>query len=53
VTAISDYQVESLETIAKLRKESEANAKEIRRVVEAGKKRYQETLARHARDGTR
>ena len=35
VTAISDYQVESLETIAKLRKESEANAKEIRRVVEA------------------
>ncbi len=51
VTAISDYQVESLETIAKLRKESEANAKEIRRVVEEGKKRYQETLARHAREG--
>ena len=53
VTAISDYQVESLETIAKLRKESEANAKEIRRVVEAGKKRYQETLANYARDGVR
>jgi hypothetical protein len=51
VTAISDYQVESLETIAKLRKESEANAKEIRRVVEAGKKRYQETLANYARKG--
>jgi hypothetical protein len=53
VTAISDYQVESLETIAKLRKESEANAKEIRRVVEAGKKRYQKTLANYARDGVR
>jgi hypothetical protein len=53
VTAISDYQVESLETIAKLRKESEANAKEIRRVVEAGKKRYQKTLAKYARDGVR
>jgi hypothetical protein len=50
VTAISDYQVESLETIAKLRKESEANAKEIRRVVEVGKKRYQETLASYARN---
>jgi DNA-binding Lrp family transcriptional regulator len=50
VTAISDYQVESLETIAKLRKESEANAKEIRRVVEAGKRRYQETLASYARE---
>ena len=35
--------------IAELRKESEANAKEIRRVVEEGKKRYQETLARFAR----
>jgi hypothetical protein len=53
VTAISDYQVESLETIAKLRKESEANAKEIRRVVEAGKKRYQKTLAKYARDRVR
>ena len=49
VTAISDYQVESLQMIAELRKESEANAKEIRRVVEAGKKRYQETLGRFAR----
>ena len=49
VTAISDYQVESLQMIAELRKESEHNAKEIRRVVEAGKKRYQETLEKFAR----
>jgi uncharacterized protein YaaN involved in tellurite resistance len=49
VTAISDYQVESLQMIAELRKESEANAKEIRRVVEEGKKRYQDTLAKFAR----
>ncbi len=49
VTAISDYQVESLQMIAELRKESEVNAKEIRRVVEAGKKRYQETLGQFAR----
>ncbi len=51
VDAISTFQVESLETIAQLRKESEQNAKEIRRVVEEGKKRFQETLARFARDG--
>ena len=38
VTAISDYQVESLHMIADLRKESEENAKEIRRVVEEGKR---------------
>ncbi|MGI9430389.1 MAG: cell surface protein [Bythopirellula sp.] len=49
VNAISDYQVESLQTIAMLRKESEANAQEIRRVVEFGKKRYQETLDKFAR----
>jgi hypothetical protein len=49
VTAISDYQVESLHMIAELRQESEANAREIRRVVEEGKKRYQETLAKFAR----
>ena len=35
VTAISDYQVESIQMIAELRKESEENAKEIRRVVES------------------
>jgi hypothetical protein len=49
VKAISDYQVESLHMIAELRKESEENAREIRQVVEAGKKRYQETLAKFAR----
>lgn len=49
VKAISDYQVESLQMIAELRKESEENAREIRRVVEAGKKRYQDTLAKFAR----
>ena len=49
VNAISDYQVESLQMIAELRKESEANAQEIRHVVEAGKKRYQETLDKFAR----
>ncbi|MCA9242150.1 MAG: hypothetical protein KDA37_18190, partial [Planctomycetales bacterium] len=48
VKAISDYQIESLETIAQLRKESEENAREIRRVVEEGKKRYQDTLSRYA-----
>lgn len=47
VRAISDYQVESLELIAELREESEENTAEIRRVVEEGKKRYQETLARY------
>ena len=51
VDAISTFQVESLETIAQLRRESEQNAKEIRRVVEDGKKRFQETLARFAREG--
>jgi hypothetical protein len=49
VTAISDYQVESLHMIAELRHESEENAREIRRVVEDGKRRYQETLAKFAR----
>lgn len=51
VKAISDYQVESLHMIAELRKESEENAREIRRVVEEGKKHYQETLAKFALDG--
>ena len=48
VDAISEFQVESLEMIAKLRKESEENTKEIRRVVEQGKKKYHETVARFA-----
>ena len=51
VDAISSFQVESLTMIADLRKESEQNAKEIRRVVEEGKKRFQETLANYARQG--
>ena len=51
VDAISSFQVESLTMIADLRKESEQNAKEIRRIVEDGKKRFQETLANYARDG--
>lgn len=49
VDAISSFQIESLEMITELRKESEESTKEIRRVVEAGKKKYQETLARFAR----
>jgi chromosome segregation and condensation protein ScpB len=51
VKAISDYQVDSLKLIAELRKESEENAREIRRVVEAGKHHYQETLAKYALEG--
>ena len=35
--------------IAELRKESDESAKAIRKSVEEGKKKYQETLARHAR----
>lgn len=49
VKAISDYQVDSLHMIAELRKESEENAREIRRVVEEGKKRYQDSLTKFAR----
>ncbi len=47
VDAISSFQVESLQTIAELRKESEENTKEIRRVVEDGKRRFNETVARY------
>ena len=49
VDAISGFQVESLEMIATLRKESEESTKQIRAAVEEGKRKYQETLARHAR----
>ncbi|TWU58833.1 hypothetical protein Poly51_16130 [Rubripirellula tenax] len=49
VDAISGFQIESLEMIAELRKESDASTKAIRKSVEEGKKRYQETLAKHAR----
>jgi hypothetical protein len=48
VRAISDYQVDSLNMIADLRQESEESATAIRRVVEEGKGRYQETIARFA-----
>ena len=51
VKAISDYQVESLQMIAELRKESEENAREIRRVVEEGKRHYQQSLAKFALGG--
>ncbi len=49
VDAISDFQIESLQMIAQLRKESDESTKAIRKSVEEGKKKYQETLARHAR----
>lgn len=48
VDAITNFQVESLTMIADLRRESEQNAREIRRAVEAGKKKYQETVGRYA-----
>lgn len=51
VRAITDYQVESIKMIADLRKESDQNAREIRRVVEEGKQRYQSTLAKFAVGG--
>ena len=37
--------------IAELRRESESNAKEIRRVVEEGKRKVQQTLSRFALEG--
>lgn len=49
VDAISSFQIESLEMITELRKESEESTRAIRKTVEEGKKMYQETLARHAR----
>jgi hypothetical protein len=52
VNAISDYQIESLTMIADLRKESDDSAREIRRVVEEGKKKFQETVARFAIEGS-
>jgi hypothetical protein len=51
VDAISSFQIDSLQMIADLRKESEDNTREIRRVVEDGKRHFQETLAKFARDG--
>ena len=52
VDSISGFQIESLEMIAELRKESEESTKAIRKSVEEGKRKYQETLARHARGET-
>lgn len=49
VDAIGGFQVESLEMIATLRKESEDAARQIRTSVEEGKRKYQETVAKHAR----
>ena len=49
VDAISGFQIESLTMIAELRKESDESTKAIRQSVEAGKKKYMETLAKHAR----
>ena len=49
VDAITSFQSESLELIDQLRKESTENAAEIRRVVEAGKEKVQQTLEKHAR----
>jgi hypothetical protein len=49
VDAISGFQIESLEMIATLRKESEEATRQIRHSVEEGKKKYQETVAKHAR----
>ncbi len=49
VDAISGFQIESLEMIAELRKESEEATRQIRQSVEKGKKKYQETIAKHAR----
>ncbi|HEY0981560.1 cell surface protein [Schlesneria sp.] len=52
VTAISDYQIESIEMIAELRRESEQSAQEIRRVVEEGKRRFQETVLKFEAPGS-
>ncbi len=49
VDSISGFQIESLELIAQLRRESEESTRAIRKSVEEGKKKYQDTLARHAR----
>ncbi|MCM2372427.1 cell surface protein [Aporhodopirellula aestuarii] len=49
VDAISGFQIESLQMIADLRKESEESTKAIRKSVEEGKRKYQATLGRYAR----
>jgi hypothetical protein len=52
VDSISNFQIESLTMIEDLRKESDASAKEIRKVVDEGKRRFEQTLARYARGET-
>lgn len=49
VDSISGFQIESLQLIAELRKESDQSTKAIRKSVEAGKRKYQQTLAKYAR----
>ena len=49
VPAITDYQVGLLKLVGELRKDSEVNAREIRKVVEGGKQRLQQTVAKFAR----
>jgi hypothetical protein len=49
VDSISGFQIESLQMIAELRKESEESTKAIRKSVEEGKRKYQETLGKYAR----
>ncbi len=49
VDAISGFQIESLQMITELRKESEESTRAIRQSVERGKQKYQQTLAKHAR----
>ncbi len=49
VDSISGFQIESLQMITELRKESDESTKAIRKSVEEGKRKYQQTLAKYAR----
>ena len=49
VNSITDYQVESRKLIEDLRDEADENAKEIRRIVEEGKTRYERAVSDFAR----
>ena len=48
VDAIVNYQTESRQMIEELRAQSEADTKEIERIVEDGKKRFKEAVIRHS-----
>lgn len=48
VDAVVNYQIESVETIKKLRVESTENSKEIGRIVDDGKKRVQQAIYKYA-----